>query len=347
MRKLLLAFLLLPALAYSQAVRQVPNGTIMANFSGSTAGAQPVSAVQLPSGTSGSIFCWTSGTTLANSSVLTLNALLLGGGAGACPAPMSGSGLVLLTSGVASVLTFNPNATVSNTALGVNAAPSITGINDTAFGNLALGNATTGNSNTAFGAGASNYTSTANNTTAIGATALQGTGAAPTTGSNNTALGQGAGSSTQGAASNNTFLGANAGSSNTTGTFNVVVGNAVGSANMGTTSNTVVIGTNNSCIPSSTSATNEIDICAQSSRVLRVTGTNTPATSTAVFEGTVTAGGTGGYTIGTLPTCNAAHQGATAYVTNGQTTPTYLGAVSTTGAVIAPVFCNGTGWLYH
>jgi hypothetical protein len=56
---------------------------------------------------------------------------------------------------------------------------------------------------------------------------------------------------------------------------------------------------------------------------------------------------TGGYTIGTLPTCNAGNIGARAYVTNGQTTPTFMGAVSTTGAVVAPVFCTGAGgWVY-
>jgi hypothetical protein len=50
-----------------------------------------------------------------------------------------------------------------------------------------------------------------------------------------------------------------------------------------------------------------------------------------------------GYTIATLPTGVV---GMRAYVTNGQTSPTYLGAVSTTGAVTAPVFYNGTAWVY-
>ena len=54
------------------------------------------------------------------------------------------------------------------------------------------------------------------------------------------------------------------------------------------------------------------------------------------------------FTIGgTLPTCNGALKGASAYVNNGQASPPYLGAVSTTGAVVAPVFCNGSGWVYH
>jgi hypothetical protein len=52
------------------------------------------------------------------------------------------------------------------------------------------------------------------------------------------------------------------------------------------------------------------------------------------------------YTIATLPTCNAAIEGTQTFVTNGQTTPPFMGPVSTTGAVIAPVFCNGASWVY-
>ena len=51
-------------------------------------------------------------------------------------------------------------------------------------------------------------------------------------------------------------------------------------------------------------------------------------------------------TIAALPTCNAAATGLRGTVTNGQTTPTFLGTVATTGAVIAPVFCNGVSWIY-
>jgi hypothetical protein len=51
-------------------------------------------------------------------------------------------------------------------------------------------------------------------------------------------------------------------------------------------------------------------------------------------------------TIAALPTCSTATQGMRGTVTNGQTTPTFMLAVTTTGAVVAPVFCNGTAWLY-
>ena len=83
--------------------------------------------------------------------------------------------------------------------------------------------------------------------------------------------------------------------------------------------------------------------CQDSSGVLTTT-INAGTTDTLTVNGIIT---TSGYTIATLPTCNATTKGATAYITNGQTSPGYLGAVSTTGTTIAPVFCNGSGWVYH
>jgi hypothetical protein len=53
------------------------------------------------------------------------------------------------------------------------------------------------------------------------------------------------------------------------------------------------------------------------------------------------------YAIAGLPTCNSTSKGAHSYVTNGVTSPTFLATVSTTGAVVAPVFCNGTNWIYY
>ena len=52
------------------------------------------------------------------------------------------------------------------------------------------------------------------------------------------------------------------------------------------------------------------------------------------------------YTISALPTCNSTYKGARATVTNGAGSPSFLGTVSTTGSTIAPVFCNGSNWLY-
>jgi len=57
-------------------------------------------------------------------------------------------------------------------------------------------------------------------------------------------------------------------------------------------------------------------------------------------------------TIANLPSCTAATVGQRANISNGQTSPTWNGAVSTTGAVYAPVGCSQTGsssygWVYQ
>ncbi len=54
----------------------------------------------------------------------------------------------------------------------------------------------------------------------------------------------------------------------------------------------------------------------------------------------------GPLTIAALPACTVGFTGARATVSNGVATPTYQGAVSTTGAATQPVFCNGSGWVY-
>ena len=55
---------------------------------------------------------------------------------------------------------------------------------------------------------------------------------------------------------------------------------------------------------------------------------------------------TGGFTIAALPSCNATSGGMHTYVTNGQASPAFLGTVSTTGSTVAPVWCNGSIWVY-
>lgn len=45
-----------------------------------------------------------------------------------------------------------------------------------------------------------------------------------------------------------------------------------------------------------------------------------------------------------VPTCNTAAKGTLATVSDA-TSPTYHGAYTSGGAVISPVFCNGTSWL--
>lgn len=52
------------------------------------------------------------------------------------------------------------------------------------------------------------------------------------------------------------------------------------------------------------------------------------------------------YTVGTLPACVAGLRGGMAYVTDA-TAPTYNGALVGGGAVVVPVFCNGSAWTSH
>lgn len=64
----------------------------------------------------------------------------------------------------------------------------------------------------------------------------------------------------------------------------------------------------------------------------------------------VSLGGTGAsggpVAIASLPACNSGTQGQRQFVTNGATSPAFMGTVSATGSTFAPVFCNGTAWLY-
>jgi hypothetical protein len=72
---------------------------------------------------------------------------------------------------------------------------------------------------------------------------------------------------------------------------------------------------------------------------------------------TVTSGSTGStivvgqqsiaYTVATLPTCNANTKGIDNFYVTDATTPTYNAALTGGGAVIVPVFCNGTAWTSH
>ncbi len=52
------------------------------------------------------------------------------------------------------------------------------------------------------------------------------------------------------------------------------------------------------------------------------------------------------YTVATLPACNSTSKGAMLVVTDA-TTPTYNAALVGSGAVVVPVFCNGSAWLSH
>lgn len=51
-------------------------------------------------------------------------------------------------------------------------------------------------------------------------------------------------------------------------------------------------------------------------------------------------------TVATLPTCNAGAAGTMSAV-NDATLPTFLGTVAGGGAVVTPVFCDGTNWIAY
>lgn len=53
---------------------------------------------------------------------------------------------------------------------------------------------------------------------------------------------------------------------------------------------------------------------------------------------------TNGYTVGTLPACNAGAAGTRAYVTDAAA-PAFLTALAGGGAVVSPAFCDGTNWI--
>ena len=53
---------------------------------------------------------------------------------------------------------------------------------------------------------------------------------------------------------------------------------------------------------------------------------------------------TPGYTVASLPAPSASLAGARAYVTDAAA-PSFLGSLTGGGAVVCPVFCNGTAWV--
>jgi hypothetical protein len=54
-----------------------------------------------------------------------------------------------------------------------------------------------------------------------------------------------------------------------------------------------------------------------------------------------------GYTVSTLPPCNATYNGGMAYVTDFSGTPVYNGVLTGGGMTTVPVFCNGSKWTAH
>ena len=201
----------------------------------------------------------------------------------------------------------------TNTAVGLNALNSnTTGGANTSVGQSSLYTNSTGNYNTALGWYALNLSIGSGNT-AVGQASLY----TNSTGNGNTAVGQASLNLSTGTA--NTAVGSSSGNAITSGNNNVVIGSYTGAA-----------------APISATGSNFIVLSDGAGNVRQTID----ASGHAIFAATVR---TSGYTIATLP---AGVVGMRAYVTNGQASPTYLLAVTATGTVTAPVFYNGTAWVY-
>ena len=224
------------------------------------------------------------------------------------------------------------NTAMGHNALGSGAGAPAVSANNVAFGTDAARNFTGSAFNgsiTAIGSGAARNAAggwiTAIGSGAFGSNGTNTNGAL--SGYNMTGVGYFAGSSCT-SCSGSTLIGAKAGDALTTGTNDVIIQATLGGDN---------------CSNGATES-NVFAVCAGAGRILTITGAGTPSTSQATLAGSV---GTGGFTIASLPTCNSGLAGQFAYVTNGVAAPSYMGAVSTTGSANDPVFCNGSGWVYH
>jgi len=223
-------------------------------------------------------------------------------------------------------ITTSADATIHGATVGTGSG-SIT--SNTAVGTGALSANTTGSYNTANGQGALQVNTTGYSNTANGQAALN----ANTTGYTNAAVGQAAlYSNTTG--NNNTAAGNSALFSNATGNNNTATGQSAGS-NTSTNTNSTFVGQNTQ--PLANSGDKEIVIGAG----LIGRGSNTAligGTSGVYTNGPIVSAG---YTVATLP---AGVQGMRAFVTDA-TSPTFLGALTGGGAVVTPVFFNGSAWV--
>jgi hypothetical protein len=214
----------------------IATGSVLGYFGAGSGPPAATPAILINTGNSGGVLCFTGSSALASSTALTATELIIGGGAGACPTSLTGSGVPVLFSGVVTVNAVlpaadggcdNPVAT-SNTRCGQGAMANITtGTQDFALGNLAGNNITTGQDDIAIGYNALAQATglTGNNITAIGANAANGcTGAC----GNVTAVGQSAGGASTGQ-QNSTFVGNGVGALTcASGGGNVLIGGSSG-----------------------------------------------------------------------------------------------------------------------
>lgn len=230
---------------------------------------------------------------------------------------------------------------VQNTATGAGAlGNNTTGSTNVASGVSALGANISGSSNVAVGFGASYLSTASSQIVAVGAGALGNN-----TGGQNTSIGASSmASNTSGYY--NTSYGLESLKNNTTGYLNLALGVnagsflANGSSSNSTADNGIYIGQNSKA--STAGLTNEIVIGngAVGSGSNTVTLGDSAITKT-VLKGVINSAKT--YTVATLPT---GVLGDRTTVTDALA-PTFLGVVAGGGAVVTPVFYNGTNWVAH
>lgn len=240
-----------------------------------------------------------------------------------------------------------------NVAMGSEAmAANTTGSENTAVGSISMNVSTTGVYDTAIGSGAMTANTTGSYNTAVGTDSA----IANQTGQHNTTIGVSAGAANT--ASNNTAVGYVALNADQFGVDETAVGdaallNAKGNNNTGLgflVGQTITSGSNNVLLGDQAdvavnSDTNEIAVghatIGKGSNTTTIGNTSTVATyfyGTLVYLTLYSAAGTA------LPSCVTALKGAEAMVIDA-TSPTYHGTYTSGGAVVSPVYCNGSTWL--
>lgn len=189
------------------------------------------------------------------------------------------------------------DVTNSNVAIGSTQFPSTVQIGtsqfNTAVGVQALNAVTSGGLNTAVGYNAGASQTTGVDIVAIGKDAFAsgnasdvvaiGVAAGKSAGAQNVIIGSFANFNAAGAA-NSVIIGYDAGP-NATGANNTIIGQAVGSATLTSGANNILIGVSNAIDVTSGSESNAIHIGGTGGDFIKVTGTSTSATETAIFKG--------------------------------------------------------------
>lgn len=132
-------------------------------------------------------------------------------------------------------------------------------------------------------------------------------------------------------------------------------GNTFGTSEFSITQNTsneaTLINRSNAALRLGTNNTDHMDINGPGDVTINVPASGTAFTVTGVSGQLAVSAtqpvGLPTFTVGTLPACNTTLKGGLAYVTDAAAAPVYNATVASGGAVIIPVFCNGTNWTNH